>query len=50
MPQLIPHLEPPFALRRKLKELGDKIHDRVSSLRMELFGDHGEVRKDIIEG
>ena len=49
MPELIPHFpEPPIGLRMKLKELGDKIHNRVKDLRMELFGDHGEVRKDII--
>jgi len=42
MPHLIPHFpEPPQSLRRHLKELGDSIHNRVSSLRMELFGHHG---------
>jgi len=49
MHPLMPHFGPPKDLQQKLREIGDRIHNRVMNLRKEIFGkdmEKGGDKKD----
>lgn len=47
MHPLIPHLSRPKDVQKTLKEIGEKIHNKVLNLRKEIFGEDAEDKDEM---